>query len=142
VAGTPPFSIAEVSERTGIPVPTLRFYEKELPFLFRIDKTRGGHRRYGEPDVRRFAALRRLTHEEGFRLSELRILLQGRGGAGEMRQQVDLLLEVHEAASAEIEALHARVEELERRLSALEPGGAGSGERRFPAFFRHPGRKK
>ena len=142
MAGTPPYSIAEVSERTGIPVPSLRFYEKELPFLFRIGKTRGGHRRYGEPDVRRFAALRRLTHEEGFRLSELRLLLQGRGESGELRRQVDLLLEVHEAEAREIEELRERVRELERRLSALEPGGTAPGERRFPAFFRHPGRKK
>ena len=142
MAGTPPYSIAEVSERTGIPVPSLRFYEKELPFLFRIAKTRGGHRRYGEPDVRRFAALRRLTHEEGFRLSELRLLLQGSGESDELRQQVDLLLEVHAAEAREIEELRERVRDLERRLAALEGGGAAGGERRFPAFFRNPGRKK
>lgn len=142
MAGTPPYSIAEVSERTGIPVPTLRFYEKELPFLFRIGKTAGGHRRYAEEDVRRFAALRRLTHEEGFRLAELRSLLQGRGGPSELREQVDLLLEVHEAATREIEGLRERVRRLEEKLAAIEPEGITSAERRFPTFFRHPKRQK
>jgi hypothetical protein len=41
-------SISAVSRRTGIPVSTLRFYERELPGLFHIRKTAGGHRRYAE----------------------------------------------------------------------------------------------
>ncbi len=44
----PTFSISAVSRRTDIPVSTLRFYERELPGLFHIRKTAGGHRRYGE----------------------------------------------------------------------------------------------
>ncbi len=142
MAGTPPYSIAEVSARTGIPIPSLRFYEKELPFLFRIGKTPGGHRRYGEDDVLRFAALRRLTHEEGFRLAQLRSLLQGRGDPRELREQVDLLLEVHETAAREIEALRERIRRLEQRVAALQPGAVTSAERRFPTFFRNPKRQK
>ena len=41
-------SISAVAARTGIPVSTLRFYERELPGLFHIRKTAGGHRRYGD----------------------------------------------------------------------------------------------
>lgn len=142
MAGTPPFSIAEVSQRTGIPVPSLRFYEKELPFLFRIGKTPGGHRRYGEGDVRRFASLRRLTHEEGFKLSELRTLLRTPAGAEELRRQVDLLLDVHAAEIREIEELRARVQALEEHLASTEAGGVTSVERRFPTFFRHPKKRR
>ena len=54
-------SISAVSKRTGIPVSTLRFYERELSSLFHIRKTAGGHRRYGEADVDRFVTVRRLT---------------------------------------------------------------------------------
>jgi DNA-binding transcriptional MerR regulator len=44
----PGLSIGAVSKRTGIPVTTLRFYERELPRLFPIRKTAGGHRRYDD----------------------------------------------------------------------------------------------
>jgi DNA-binding transcriptional MerR regulator len=113
-------SIAEVSTRTGIPVPTLRFYEKELPALFRIAKTAGGHRRYSEDDVRRFTALRRLTGEEGLRLSELKELLI-QAEESERRREIDLLLEVHEAETRELEELRRRVEALEKRLAEPSP---------------------
>ena len=113
-------SIAEVSARTGIPVPTLRFYEKELPVLFRIAKTAGGHRRYTDEDARHFSAVRRLTGEEGLRLSELKELL---AGAEESRRarEIDLLLEVHETETRVIDDLRRRVESLEKRLASIPP---------------------
>ena len=136
MAGGPPLTIAEVSVRTGIPVPTLRFYERELPSLFQIGKTEGGHRRYAEQDVRRFEALRRLTREEGFKLSEVRSLLTPGGTLQGIRQDLDLLLEVHESEVREIERLRSRLEELEKRLVARP------GSRRPAGFFRGFKRQK
>ena len=89
----PTLSISAVSRRTGIPVSTLRFYEKELPGLFHIRKTRGGHRRYGEEDVARFVTVRRLTESEGLGLADVRRVLMSRGDAEALRVEVDRVRE-------------------------------------------------
>jgi MerR family transcriptional regulator, heat shock protein HspR len=127
-AAAPRLSIAEVSSQTGIPVTTLRFYERELPSLFRVRKTRGGHRRYDGKDVDRFVAVRRLTREEGLRLSEVRKALE-RPEERTLRQEVDLLLEVEEAMTREISEIRQQIRALEKRVTGIErstgplPGG-------------------
>jgi MerR family transcriptional regulator/heat shock protein HspR len=120
--------IADVARQTGIPVTTLRFYERELPGLFRIRKTRGGHRRYSPQDVARFAAVRRLTEVEGLKLAEVRRVMTSRGSQEALREEVDLLLDVHEAETRLLDDLTRRLEGLEKRLAALEvprPGKRG-----------------
>jgi len=113
------FSIGHVSRRTGIPVTTLRFYEKELPGLFPIRKTAGGHRRYDERDVQRFATVRSLA-AEGVPLSELRRSLRGRGENEALAETVDRLTESLESGARTFEDLRRRVEALEARLQSLE----------------------
>jgi len=112
-------SIGEVARRTGIPVTTLRFYERELPGLFPIRKTSGGHRRYGSRDVSRFATVRSLTGE-GLPLSELRRALMSRGEHEAVAEAVDRLAEAQEADARALEALVRRVDELEGRLCEIE----------------------
>jgi DNA-binding transcriptional MerR regulator len=115
-------SISAVAERTGIPVSTLRFYERELPGLFHIRKTSGGHRRYGAGDVERFAAVRRLTEVEGLGLAEVRRALMSRGDSEALREEVE---RVRDAGAADAQALRDllhRVEALESRIAALEAG--------------------
>jgi DNA-binding transcriptional MerR regulator len=111
--------IAEVSRSTGIPITTLRFYEKELPGLFPIRKTRGGHRRYEGRDVRRFEAVRRLTRE-GVRLAEVRRVMMSRGESDALRDDVDLLLDVHQTGTRVLDDVTRRLEELEARIVRLE----------------------
>ena len=84
-------SISEVSRRTGIPVSTLRFYERELSGLFHIRKTAGGHRRYSEADVARFATVRRLSESGGLGLSEVRRAVRSRGDEEPLREEVERL---------------------------------------------------
>ena len=115
-------SISAVSKRTGIPVSTLRFYERELSSLFHIRKTAGGHRRYGKSDVDRFVTVRRLTETEGLGLAEVRRAVLSRGENEALREQVERLLEAEAAAAGTMEALLRRIAELERRVSALEAG--------------------
>jgi DNA-binding transcriptional MerR regulator len=116
-------TISAVARRTGIPVTTLRFYERELPGLFHIRKTAGGHRRYGESDVARFATVRRLTETEGLGLGEVRRAVLSRGQSDAVREEVERLAEAGEAAGGALEALVRRVAELEGRVAALEAGG-------------------
>jgi DNA-binding transcriptional MerR regulator len=115
-------SISAVSKRTGIPVSTLRFYERELSSLFHIRKTAGGHRRYGESDVERFVTVRRLTETEGLGLAEVRRAVLSRGENEALREQIDRLAEAEEEAAGAMEALLLRIAALERRVGALEAG--------------------
>jgi DNA-binding transcriptional MerR regulator len=116
-------TISDVARRTGIPVSTLRFYERELPGLFHIRKTAGGHRRYGEADVERFVTVRRLTETEGLGLGEVRRAVLSRGESEPLREEVERVAEAEAATAGAIEALARRVAELEGRVAALEAGG-------------------
>jgi DNA-binding transcriptional MerR regulator len=115
-------SISAVSKRTGIPISTLRFYERELAGLFHIRKTAGGHRRYGEEDVERFVTVRRLTEAEGLGLAEVRRAVLSRGENEALREEIERLLEAQGAAAGAMEALVRRSADLERRVKALEAG--------------------
>lgn len=121
-------TISEVHRRTGIPVTTLRFYERELPDFFTIEKTAGGHRRYTEESVRQFAMVKRMVESEGIRLADIRQRLVAREDKGEVRRQVDLLLSVHDAMTQEIDRLRIRVDALERAVEALKRAGSQSRE--------------
>ena len=122
--GTEPatLSISTVSKRTGIPVTTLRFYERELSALFHIRKTSGGHRRYTDADVERFSTVRRLTETEGLGLSEVRRAVLSRGQSEALREELERLAETLGASTAAVEALTRRLSELEARVAALESG--------------------
>lgn len=65
--------IGAVSERTGLSVDAIRFYEKQR-LLSRPLRTEGGFRLYNREDVDRIAFIRRVQRL-GFSLSEIRELL-------------------------------------------------------------------
>jgi DNA-binding transcriptional MerR regulator len=112
-------SISAVSRLTKIPVSTLRFYEKELPGLFHIRKTAGGHRRYGEGDMARFVTVRRLTESEGLGLAEVRRVLMSRGDAEALRDEVERVRTSSAANGQNLRDLERRIEALEARIAAL-----------------------
>ena len=121
-SGPAALSISAVSRRTGIPVSTLRFYERELSGLFHIRKTSGGHRRYSDEDVERFSTVRRLTESEGLGLSEVRRAVLSRGQSEALREEVERLADALAASTAAVEALTRKLSELEGRVGALEAG--------------------
>lgn len=132
------FSIAAVSRQTGIPVTTLRFYERELPALFPLRKTPGGHRRYTPRDVQRLAAVRRLTEAGGLTLSDLRRVIVSRGDREPLREDLDALRQSQADQSASLEDLGRRLRDLESRLSELE----ASRRRGWFGVSRKPGRPR
>ena len=113
-------TISQVARRTGIPVTTLRFYERELSGLFRVAKTAGGHRRYSEADVARFSTVRRLTEAEGLRFSEVRGVLASRGEPDLLAEEVDRLARAGAIGIETLHSLERRVEALEKRLASIE----------------------
>jgi MerR family transcriptional regulator/heat shock protein HspR len=116
------FPISEVARRTGVPPSTLRFYEREMPGLFLIRKTPGGHRRYTEEDVERFTAIRRLTHSESLPLSEVRRVLASRGDHEPLREEVARLRAARQEDGWTISELGRRIATLEQRLDAISGG--------------------
>ena len=106
-------TIADVARQTGIPTTTLRFYEKELPGLLPIRKTRGGHRRYGPEDIARLTLVRRLTSQEGVTLAQVRAVLTSRGDHEPLREEVARLAALVAEQVDAIENLSARVARLE-----------------------------
>jgi MerR family transcriptional regulator/heat shock protein HspR len=118
-------SIADVARRTGIPASTLRFYEREMPGLFWIRKTAGGHRRYSVEDIERFTAIRRLTENEAIPLSEVRRVLSSRGDRDSLAEAVERLRAVQQETAWALEELGRRVSALEARIQELtaSPGG-------------------
>ena len=129
--GSPPrrkslgLSIAEVSRRTGISPSTLRFWEREMPGLFLIRKTPGGHRRYGPEDVERFSAIRRLTETEAVPLAQVRRVLSSRGDHEPLREEVERLRAAREEDGWSLAELGRRVAALEEKLALLEAASPG-----------------
>ena len=117
-------TIQEVSRRSGLSEPTLRYYE-EVGLVGPVDRDdRSGHRRYGDADLdvlQALACLRAL----GMGIEDMRTYQANRVRAnrGEHRRAVaaeqrDLLLRHAERIQAEIAALHTRLDYL-REKSAL-----------------------
>jgi DNA-binding transcriptional MerR regulator len=65
--------IGELAERTGVKVPTIRFYE-ERRLLSMPRRTRGGQRRYDENAVRRLHFIRH-ARTLGFEFADIKQLL-------------------------------------------------------------------
>ena len=112
-------TIQEVSRRSGLSEPTLRYYE-EVGLVGPVDRDeRSGHRRYGDEDLdvlQALACLRALGMGiEDMRTYQANRARRGRAVAAEQR---DLLLRHAERIEAEIVALHTRLDYL-REKSAL-----------------------
>jgi DNA-binding transcriptional MerR regulator len=67
------FSIGELSERSGVKVVTIRYYEKSK-LLDPAPRTAGGQRRYRDEDAQRLLFIRSLR-ELGFEVDEIRSLI-------------------------------------------------------------------
>lgn len=69
-------SIGEASGRTGVKVPTIRYYE-QVGLLPAASRTAGNHRHYSADELDRLAFIRH-ARELGFSLSSIRELLDVR----------------------------------------------------------------
>ncbi|MBI2267812.1 MAG: MerR family transcriptional regulator [Armatimonadetes bacterium] len=80
IAVTEPVGIAQVSEATGLPPSTIRFYEKCFPVYLTVQKTKdgkGGRRLYTPDDLQRIREIARLLQEEGLTIRSARTRLEG-----------------------------------------------------------------
>jgi MerR family mercuric resistance operon transcriptional regulator len=110
-------TIGEFAAAGGVGVETVRFYQRRG--LLRTPGHGGGIRHYGREDVRRLRFIRQ-AQTAGFTLEEIRELLEL--DAGEDRSRA------RELAKARIEALDAKIADLERARSALRRLASECGE--------------
>jgi len=67
------FTIGQLSQRTGVNIETIRYYER-VDVMPAPPRTEGGHRLYDQDHLRRLTFVRR-SRELGFSLDEVRHLL-------------------------------------------------------------------
>jgi MerR family transcriptional regulator/heat shock protein HspR len=99
----PVYVISVAAELSGVHPQTLRMYERRG--LLAPSRTQGNSRRYSDRDIERVRTILELTRREGISLAGVRLFL-------ELREELD--------------QMHRRTEELERRLlDRLRARGTG-----------------
>jgi DNA-binding transcriptional MerR regulator len=110
-------TIQDVSRRSGLSEPTLRYYE-DIGLIGPITRdSRSGHRRYREEEVDTLQALACLR-SMGVGIEEMRTYQANRAlGNAKAGQQRDLLLRHAERVKVEIETLHVHLDYLRAKAA-------------------------
>ena len=130
-------TIQEVSRRSGLSEPTLRYYE-EVGLVGPVDRdTRSGHRRYDDADLdvlQALACLRAL----GMGIEDMRTYQanRARSGTAVAAEQRDLLLRHAERMTAEIAALHTRLDYLREKAALWDARDRGDADAEAQAWQR------
>jgi DNA-binding transcriptional MerR regulator len=102
--GASGLTIGVLAERGGCSVPTIRYYE-EIGLLAPADRRPGGHRVYGEADLRRLKFVRR-CRDFDFSIDEIRALV------GVMENADRSCTEVRDLAQSRLAIVRAKLFEL------------------------------
>ncbi len=100
------FTIGQLSQRTGVNIETIRYFEK-VGLVASPPRTEGGHRVYGDDHVRSLGFIRR-ARQLGFTPEEVRGIL-GLGGPG-----AACCDEVREIASRHLKTVRSKMTDLAR----------------------------
>ena len=101
-----PLTPAQMSERTGVSIDTLRYYERE-GLLQAVERNTSGHRRYSTDDVLWVEVLRCLR-ETGMTMEQLRNYCDlGAQGDHTQPERLDMLLQHKKIVLKQIEDLQA-----------------------------------
>ncbi len=105
------YSIGDLSRRTGVKVPTIRYYEKE-GLLDEPPRTEGNQRRYGRSDLDRLGFIRH-CRDLGLPMPAIRDLI-------ELGQYPDKpCREANRIAAAQLEEVRARIAHLKKLEAEL-----------------------
>ncbi|HJE22863.1 MAG TPA: helix-turn-helix domain-containing protein [Methylorubrum populi] len=117
-------AIGELSRRTGVKVPTIRYYE-QIGLMPAPPRSAGSQRRYGEGDVGRLNFIRH-SRELGFEVDAIRELLTMNAHPDRSCADVDLIARRHlSEVDRRIERLMALRGELDRMISECGQGRVG-----------------
>lgn len=78
------FSISQVNALTGVPKPTLRFWEREFKDYLEPLRTNGNQRRYDNKAIENIRVINHLVKVEGYTLDGARKKLEVMVGNGEI----------------------------------------------------------
>lgn len=114
------FSIGELSKRTGVKVPTIRYYE-QTGLIDAPDRSSGNQRRYCEEGLKRLSFIRH-SRELGFSIDDIKGLL-------ELNQHPEKPCDnAHDIAVRHLEDVRvrlAKLRRLERELTRISTCHAG-----------------
>ncbi|MCJ2127525.1 MerR family transcriptional regulator [Methylobacterium sp. E-045] len=117
-------SIGELSRRTGVKVPTIRYYE-QVELMPAPPRTAGSQRRYGEAEVRRLSFIKH-SRDLGFDVDAIRELLEMSSHPERPCAEVDLIARRHLVeVERRIDQLTALRGELNRMLADCGQGHVG-----------------
>lgn len=102
------FSIGEMSRRTGVKVPTIRYYE-DSGLLAAPARTSGNQRRYGQSELEKLGFIRH-ARDLGFSLEAIAALIELQEHPDRSCQEANVI------ATGQLAEVRARI----RRLQALE----------------------
>ncbi|WP_378950280.1 helix-turn-helix domain-containing protein [Mesorhizobium sp. ANAO-SY3R2] len=113
--------IGELARRTGVKVPTIRFYE-QIGLLAAPPRTEGNQRRYGKAEIDRLNFIRH-ARELGFEVDHIRELLAMSQEPQASCHQADSIAKAHlREVDRRIERLQALREELARMIDECGHG--------------------
>ena len=130
------FTIQDVSRRTRLSEPTLRYYE-EVGLIGPVDRdASSGHRRYRSDDLDTLQVLACLR-AMGMGIEDMRTYqanrARGRAAAAEQR---DLLLRHAERVEAEIQTLHTHLDYLREKAAVWDARDRGDADAEARAWQR------
>lgn len=125
------YSIGQVSQMLALPVSTIRFYENEFASYLNITKTQGGHRRFRPDDLEKLKYIHELVHTQKKSLKDVKATLISDKDPMLLRKDIDLLLEVFEKLVEDNTRIKKSLEELYKRVIALEEE---KGKKKFKLF--------
>ena len=115
------FSIGELSRRTEVKVPTIRYYE-QMGILSASDRTVGNQRRYSRDELERLAFIKH-SRDLGLSISSIRDLIRLNAHPDEPCSDADHIARAHlVAVRNRIDRLKRLETELERIVSACNGG--------------------
>ena len=114
-------SIGDLARRTGVKVPTIRYYE-QIGLLPSPPRTAGGQRRYGEDELKRLDFIRH-ARDLAFDIEDIRQLLALTGAPQRSCHEADSIAIRHLAEiTARIRRLEALRDELQRMVDECGHG--------------------
>lgn len=117
------FSIGQLSQRTGVKVPTIRYYE-QTGLLSAAGRTAGNQRRYGQVQLERLGFIKH-ARDLGFSIQAITALIDLSGHPGKpCAGATELARQQLEAVRAKI----ARLQRLEVELERMCQGCDGASE--------------
>jgi DNA-binding transcriptional MerR regulator len=123
---TPPVSISEAAELTGMSTHALRYYERAGLMLNSVDRASSTHRRYTEADIRWVQFLTKLR-STAMPISRVRDYVNlVRAGDATFAARLELLRTHREAVIAQLEEITHSLAAIDHKIAIYQEGVLGS----------------